>query len=80
MVNDGSTDNTLELARKAAGDDPRIHIHTQPNQGSAVARNTGLSHAKGSMIVFLDGDDFWLPECLENLVSAQEQSGAQVTY
>ncbi len=80
VVNDGSTDSTLELAWKAAGDDPRIHIHTQPNQGSAVARNSGLSYAKGSSIIFMDGDDFWLPECLEKLVSAQEQSGAQVAY
>ncbi len=80
VVDDGSTDNTLDIARKTVGDDPRIHIHTQPNQGSAVARNTGLSYAKGSSIVFLDGDDFWLPECLEKLVSVQEQSGAQVVY
>src|SRR5690606_8801406 len=80
VVNDGSTDNTLDVAEKAAGNDPRIQIYTQINQGSSVARNTGLSYTKGSSIIFLDGDDFWLPECLEKLVSAKEQSGAQVGY
>lgn len=80
VINDGSKDNTLELAKQAAGSDPRIQIHDQTNQGVSVARNTGLSLAKGSEVIFLDGDDFWLPECLEQLVTAKEESGAQVSY
>ncbi len=80
VVDDGSTDNTLNLAKKIAATDRRIRVHGQDNQGVSVARNTGLSMATGNEIIFLDGDDFWLPECLQKLVTAKEQSGAQVSY
>lgn len=80
IVDDGSKDNTFDLAKKAAGSDARIRIHRQENQGVSVARNTGLNMSTGSSIIFLDGDDFWLPQCLEKLVTAKEQSGAQVAY
>lgn len=80
VVDDGSTDNTFELAKKAAGDDSRIRINKQKNQGVSVARNNGLSLSRGDSIIFLDGDDFWLPECLAKLVNVKEQSGAQVGY
>ncbi len=80
VVDDGSIDDTYNLAKKAAGTDRRIRIHKQNNQGVSVARNTGLSMSRGNDIIFLDGDDFWLPECLAKLVTAKEQSRAQVSY
>lgn len=80
VVDDGSTDNTLTLAKKAAGTDHRIRIHSQNNQGVSVARNTGLSLATGEEIIFLDGDDFWLSKCLQKLVNAKEQGEVQVGY
>lgn len=80
VIDDGSTDNTFELAKNIAGSDARIHIHQQNNQGVSVARNTGLSLAKGSGVIFLDGDDFWLPDCLEKLVAEKEQSESHVIY
>lgn len=58
VIDDGSTDGTVEVLR-SYGD--RITLLTQHNQGSAVARNAGLEAARGEYIAFLDSDDVWLP-------------------
>ena len=55
-VNDGSTDNSLNLLKQIP--DPRIKIISQENKGLAAARNEGMKHAKGEYITFLDADDF----------------------
>lgn len=64
IVSDGSTDDTVERAQKAAGDDPRVRIIETPNGGSSAARNVGLREAQGEYVSFLDGDDRWHPEKL----------------
>lgn len=56
-VDDGSTDHTGEILRNRARTDHRIEVFTQPNLGVSAARNTGLKHAKGSLVYFLDADD-----------------------
>ena len=61
IVNDGSTDNSYELAAKLAETDDRIKVLTQPNRGPGAARNTGLQAATGEYIPFVDADDR-LPE------------------
>lgn len=63
VVNDGSTDNTLEVVRSIA--DPRIHVVSQENTGHAGARNAGISLAGGKYIAVVDADDVWLPHKLE---------------
>jgi glycosyltransferase involved in cell wall biosynthesis len=63
IVNDGSTDETANQLGRYIGRDIRI-LH-QLNQGLAAARNTGIRHARGEYICFLDDDDRWLPEKLE---------------
>lgn len=63
IVNDGSTDNTLEAARSFS--DSRIKIIYQHNSGTAVARNTGIEAAQGEFIAFLDGDDRYENSFLE---------------
>ena len=62
VVDDGSTDNTVSLL---TGLDPRLTVICQPNQGTAGARNTGLTRAVGQYVSFLDSDDEWLPHHLE---------------
>ena len=57
IVNDGSTDNTEEIAKKFVNLDIRFKYIYQENKGLAGARNTGLKHAKGDFIQFLDSDD-----------------------
>lgn len=64
VVNDGSTDETLEVA-KGYETDPRVTVIDQKNQGVSVARNRGFKASKGAYIAFLDADDVWLPNNLE---------------
>lgn len=61
IVDDGSTDSSLEILRRYGANDPRIKVYTQQNQGVSKARNLALSHASGEFLCFLDADD-WLPE------------------
>ena len=55
LVNDGSTDRSLAVARRYAG--PSVRFIEQPNRGAASARNAGLAIANGEFIQFLDADD-----------------------
>ncbi len=73
-INDGSTDNSLDILNQYAQKDNRIHIILQENQGVSVARNTGLSNAKGDYITFLDSDDMIAPTFLETLITALEKN------
>lgn len=65
-VDDGSTDRSLEILKRYAGKDSRIHVLTQKNQYAGVARNTGLAKAKGEYVVFLDSDDFFEKNLLKD--------------
>ena len=61
VVNDGSTDDTVAVARRFPG----VRCITQDNRGLAAARNTGLSQCRGELVVFLDADDRLLAGALE---------------
>jgi glycosyltransferase involved in cell wall biosynthesis len=65
IINDGSTDKSLDLVKQIK--DKRIKIITIPNSGLSVARNTGLDNANADYIAFIDADDFWEPHHLEQL-------------
>lgn len=61
VVDDGSTDGTMEaLERRFAGDD-RVRLLRQPNGGTASARNRGVAEARAPWTAFLDSDDLWDP-------------------
>lgn len=62
VVDDGSTDNTRQLLRRYSG---RIRYVYQDNKGLAAARNTGINHAMGQYIQFLDSDDLIAPQKIE---------------
>ena len=63
-INDGSTDQSAELLTAISKEDERMIIVHQTNQGVSVARNTGLSLAKGEYITFVDADDYIEPTYL----------------
>lgn len=69
MVNDGSTDNSKQIAEEYLVDS-RFKLINQSNQGLSVARNTGIKHlnANSSFVSFVDSDDYVYPECLETLI------------
>lgn len=60
VVDDGSSDETVEIARSFCAD-PRMRLIRQPNRGLAGARNSGIAEAQGDYIGFCDADDLWMP-------------------
>ena len=68
IVNDGSTDRTGEICDEIAEKDSRVLVLHQKNSGVGIARNNGLSHAKGEFITFIDSDDEVSKYYLENLL------------
>lgn len=75
VVDDGSTDGSQAVARRHAERDARIVVVRTVNQGTARARETGIRHAQGDYICFLDGDDVWDSRMLEKLVAAIGENG-----
>ena len=71
IINDGSTDNSLEVLSKF--NDLRIHVYSQENKGAAAARNLGIEKSSGEFIAFLDADDYWFPNHLEELIKLEKQ-------
>ncbi len=76
LVDDGSTDRSVQIGRQYAAQYPaRIRYLEHPNHenhGVCTSRNLGVLHAKGSYIAFLDADDVWLPHKLEHQVGILE--------
>lgn len=79
VINDGSTDSTLEVVSQIK--DERLKVYTYPNAGLAASRNRGISLAKSEYISFIDADDLWTPDKLESQLKAlQENPKAAVVY
>lgn len=70
VVDDGSSDNTAEVARRYAARDGRIRYLHQENRGLSGARNSGIRAAQGQFLAFLDADDAWEPQFLETCADA----------
>lgn len=77
LVNDGSTDGSLEICKSFLGDE-RISVFSKKNEGLSATRNYGLSRAKGDYILFLDSDDTIEPDSLERFQSIINKTGAEV--
>ncbi|MCK0149480.1 glycosyltransferase [Marivita sp. S6314] len=71
IVDDGSTDDTAQIAAQFASS-PRIRVVTQANRGLAGARNTGIAAARGIYVGFCDADDLWVPHKLATHVAHLE--------
>jgi glycosyltransferase involved in cell wall biosynthesis len=69
VVDDGSTDASVEVARRYL---PQITLLAQANQGAAGARNTGIAAATGDVIAFLDADDLWTADSLQRRLDILE--------
>lgn len=78
IVNDGSTDNSAEIAKSFADSDERIQLIHQENKGLSGARNTGLSYAKGEFVFYLDSDDYLTKNAIEILVKAAKEENSDI--
>jgi glycosyltransferase involved in cell wall biosynthesis len=65
VVDDGSTDQTVAIARAAGGNDPRVRVVVQRHAGVSQARNLAMSLARAPVFALLDSDDEWMPAFLE---------------
>ncbi|MBV1837481.1 glycosyltransferase [Acetobacter estunensis] len=76
MVDDCSTDNTREVVKRLAAEDPRIRLlQTPQNGGPSAARNLGIANATGEWIAILDADDAFAPTRLEKLGAIASRRG-----
>jgi len=80
LVDDASSDHSLKVCKKLASEDERIEVYQhEKNRGVSAARNTGLSHAKGKYIAFVDGDDYIDKDMLELLVELMDDTETDLT-
>ena len=77
-VDDGSTDKSLDILNDYAAKDNRITVITQKNLYAGIARNTGLSQAKGEYLSFLDSDDFFEPNMLEEMYNKAKLDNSDI--
>lgn len=81
IVDDGSSDHTVSIIQKLQKEDPRIKlIVLSENSGSAVARNKGIECAKGSYLTFIDSDDIWFSDFIENSIKTIHQKGIPFVF
>ena len=78
IVDDGSTDNTKEVIEKY--NDSRIKYFYQKNKERSAARNEGIRKSAGEYITFLDSDDYYLPQRLENLYNGIISKGSPIAF
>lgn len=76
-VNDGSKNDSLRLLHDYQVREPRMKVIDQSNSGVSVARNTGIEHATGKWIMFVDADDYIVNLC-DRLVSEAENNAADI--
>ena len=77
VIDDGSTDRTLVVARRFASKD--VAVVTQKNQGAAAARNHALALSQGDYIQWLDADDLLSPDKIAKQIQAVDEMGSTRT-
>ena len=81
IVDDGSKDKTVEIVQNFMENDHRIQLMTlNKNSGAAKARNAGIEKIRGKYMTFLDADDIWFPDFIENSIEAIKKSGINFVF
>ena len=76
LVDDGSPDNSIEIAERVAANDARFQVIRQKNAGLGPARNTGFEHAVGTYLTFVDSDDIVPHRAFQSMVDSLERTGS----
>lgn len=79
IVDDYSTDKTVEIIKSFADERLRLFVNER-NSGAALSRNKALREAKGKWIAFLDSDDEWLPNKLEEQINFMKMNSYSFSY
>lgn len=79
VVNNGCTDNSLEIAESYSSSDERFRLLSVFSQSAGESRNIGLAHARGEYISFIDGDDRIDERFIENLYNAAKENDADIS-
>ncbi|MBP5398947.1 MAG: glycosyltransferase [Alphaproteobacteria bacterium] len=77
-IDDGSTDNSFEILKEYAAKDNRITILKQKNFHAGVARNAGITVAKGEYLIFLDADDTFEPNMLDEMIKIATKDNSDI--
>jgi len=81
IIDDASTDTTMEIAKVFGENDSRLRVFTnEENKGVAASRNLGIQHASGDFIAFLDSDDIWREDKLAKQLRFMEETSAVISY
>lgn len=80
VVNDGSTDNSQTVAEGLVQKYPNVSLYNQTNLGLSGARNTGMLHAQGKYMMFVDSDDYLERNCLKRLIDTCEKNELDVCH
>ena len=78
LVNDGSTDSSLDICNTFSARDQRITVINQKNTGLSGARNSGIKAARGEYILFVDSDDFVAANSLKVVCDAISSNKAEI--
>lgn len=78
LIDDGSSDRSGEICDEAAGKDPRIRVIHKENKGISDVRNVGIQEARGIYLMYIDGDDYISPDCVESVLLCARENEADI--
>lgn len=81
VIDDASTDRTLNIVEEMANSDSRIRVvKHEVNKGAGLSRRSGINNANGDYITYLDSDDYLKEDCIETLVKAAKERNADIVH
>ena len=80
LINDGSTDNSIEICRRYEKNDERIKLINKQNSGVSETRNIGIENATGEFITFVDSDDEIALNMYEQMIGAANEKDADIVF